>query len=89
MPRAGAGGEKALGRRRSRDTVGTDPGTGAQVESDPAETTGESQRGHHGAGEAREIPDRREVVQPGEREAGEEGEGSVRGSRIPGPRVRG
>ena len=45
----------ALGESGSREALGGDDQGGVEDETDPASATGEDQRGHDGAGEAREV----------------------------------
>jgi len=64
----------ALGQSGSREAIGGDAQGGAENETDPASATGEDQRGHNGAGEAREVSNRQQALRSSQREAGKLGQ---------------
>jgi len=64
----------ALGQSWSREVVVGDTQCRVEAETGPASATGEDQRGHDGAGEAREVSNRQQTLRSSQNGVGELGQ---------------
>ena len=64
----------AFGQSGSREAIGGDDQGRVEDETDPASATGEDQRGHDGAGEAREVSNGQQTLRSSQNGVGELGQ---------------